>query len=140
MQSRERLLKEAIGCYGEQFEMIARDLAERPGQERILVEGSSLLPDRVAGILSERERGIWIVPTEGFQRVRYRSRGPWVDGILGECADPEDVFRNWMDRDVAFGCWVRDQARGLNLEVLEVSGQRTISENAEIVARHFGLI
>ena len=139
MQSREILLQEAIGCYGEQFEMIVRDLAERPGQQTILVEGSSLLPDRVAGILRERERGIWIVPTEGFQRVRYRSRGAWVDGILDECADPEGAFRNWMGRDVAFACWVRDQAIELDLEVLEVSGQRTITENAEIVARHFGL-
>jgi hypothetical protein len=63
-----------------------------------------------------------------------------VEGILGECEDPERAYRNWMDRDVAFGLWVREQASELDLEVLEVSGQRTIESNAEIVARHFGLM
>jgi 2-phosphoglycerate kinase len=140
MQSRERLLEEAIGCYGEHFEMIVGDLDEQSSKERILVEGTTLLPDRVAEILRERERGIWIVPTERFQRVRYRARGEWVEGILAECEDPERAYRNWMDRDVAFGLWVREQARELDLDVLEVSGQRTIESNAEIVARHFGLM
>jgi len=139
MQSKERLLEEAIGCYGEQFEMILRGLGERSSRERTLVEGNSMLPDRVAGILSEREQGIWIVPTERFQRVRFRARGDWVEGVLAECEDPERAYRNWMDRDAAFGRWVREQARELDLEVLEVSGQRTIESNAEIVARHFGL-
>ena len=140
MQSRERLLEEAIGCYSEQFEMIVRDLSERSSKEWILVEGSSLLPDRVAEVLREREQAIWIVPTEGFQRERYRVRGGWVEGILGACEDPEGAYRNWMDRDVAFGRWVREQARELDLNVLEVSGQRTIERNAEIVARQFGLM
>ena len=139
MQSRERLLEEAVGCYGEQFEMIVRELNEKSSKERVLVEGSSLLPDRVAEILREREQGIWIVPTERFQRMRYRERGKWVEGILGKCEDPEGAYKNWMDRDVAFGLWVREQARELDLEVLEVSGQRTIERNADIVARHFGL-
>jgi hypothetical protein len=140
MQSKERLLEEVIGCYDEQFEIIVRDLRERPSKGRILVEGSGLLPNRVAGILNKREQGIWIVPTERFQLVRYRARGEWVEGILGECDDPEGAYRNWMDRDVAFGRWVREQTRELGLEVLEVSGQRTIESNAEIVARHFGLL
>jgi hypothetical protein len=140
MQSRDTLLKEAIACYGEQFPMIVRDLCKGSSQERILVEGNSLLPDRVAELLSEREQGIWIVPTERFQRMRYRARGTWVEGILAECEDPEGAFRNWMDRDVAFSRWVRERARELDLEVLEVTGQQTIERNAKIAARHFSLL
>jgi 2-phosphoglycerate kinase len=140
MQSTERLLEEAIGCYDEQFEMIARDLGARSSRERILVEGSSLLPDRVAEMLRAREQAIWIVPTERFQRLRYRERGAWVGGILRECEDPEHAYRNWMDRDVAFGRWIRRRAGELDLEVLEVSGERTMESNMEIVARHFCLM
>ena len=140
MQPGETLLREALGCYGEQLEMIVADLLERTSKETILVEGSSLLPNRVAELLRKREQGIWIVPTEGFQRARYRERGGWVQGILGECQDPEGAYRNWMDRDVAFGRWVRERASELGLQVLEVSGRRTIEANAEIVARHFRLM
>jgi hypothetical protein len=139
MQSRERLLEEAIECYGEQFEMVVRDLRSRSRREQILVEGSSLLPDRVAEIMGERAQGIWIVPTERFQRATYRARGTWVEGILGACEDPEQAYRNWMDRDVAFGRWICERAKALDLAVLTVSGRRTIAENAAIVAKHLGL-
>jgi 2-phosphoglycerate kinase len=140
MQSGEVLLAEAIGCYREQFEMVVEDLAERGSEELVLAEGSSLLPGSVAKVMVGREQGIWIVPTEEFQRARYRERGSWVEGILAECDDPETAYRNWMDRDVAFGQWVRGQAEKLDLEVLEVSGRRSIASNAEIVAAHSGLI
>jgi 2-phosphoglycerate kinase len=140
MQSKEKLLEEAVECYSEQFEMIVRDLNKRSSKERILVEGNSLLPDRVAELLSKKEGGIWVVPTESFQRERYRARGQWVEEILAECDDPEGAYRNWMERDAAFGQWINERARELNLEVIEVSGQRTLEVNAEIIARHFGLI
>ncbi|MBN1583686.1 MAG: hypothetical protein JXA89_23470 [Anaerolineae bacterium] len=140
MQPGPRLLQEAIGCYREQFDMVMDDLLARSSEEKLLVEGTSLLPDRVAKVMRSRDRGIWIVPTETFQRVRYRARGEWVKDILQECRDPERAYQNWMDRDVAFGEWVREQASACGLHVLEVSGQRTVKENADVVARHLGLI
>jgi 2-phosphoglycerate kinase len=139
MQPQDVLLQEAIGCYREQFDLVMADLAARSSKERLMVEGTSLLPDCVAKVMEPRDRGIWIVPTEAFQRIRYRARGEWVKDILQECRDPERAYQNWMDRDVAFGEWVREQASARRLHVLEVSGQRTIGENADIVAKHFGL-
>jgi 2-phosphoglycerate kinase len=140
MQPGEVLLAEAIGCYREQFEMVIEDLADRRTRAQVLAEGNSLLPDLVAGIMGTSQQGIWMVPTEEFQRARYRERGSWVEAILAQCDDPETAFGSWMDRDVAFGRWVRGQAQKLGLGVLEVSGQRSIEYNAEIVAAHFGLI
>jgi 2-phosphoglycerate kinase len=139
MQPPETLLQEAIGCYGEQLEMILQDLRALAPQERILAEGCSLLPDRVAEVMAEQTHGIWVVPSESFQRRAYRVRGAWVEDILAQCRDPEQAYQNWMDRDAAFARWIARRARALDLCVLTVSGQRTIEENAAIVARHFGL-
>ena len=61
----------------------------------------------------------------------------WVQDILCQCEKPEQAFRNWMDRDVAFARWVARSATRLGLKLLEVDGKRTIAENARIVAQHF---
>ena len=103
------------------------------------MEGSSLLPDRVAEVMGERTQGIWIVPTERFQRAMYRARGAWVEDILRECEDPERAYRNWMDRDVAFARWVGTQTQELGLKLMEVDDGRTITENAKMVAEYFQL-
>jgi hypothetical protein len=99
MQPGETLLEEAIACYREQFDIVLTDLRGRSSDERLLVEGSSVLPNAVAEIMADRSHGIWLVPTEGFQRIRYRARGEWVAEILKACREPEVAYRNWMDRD-----------------------------------------
>jgi hypothetical protein len=66
-------------------------------------------------------------------------RGGWVQGILGQCEHPEQVFQNWMDRDVAFARWVSQEATRLGLRVLRVDGRRTVRGNAEVVQAHFRL-
>ena len=105
MRPLEILLPEAIACYSEHFELIAQDLLILSNTESvpkpILVEGTSLLPNLVGPLLSSPKQGLWIVPTEIFQRQTYRRRGGWVETILKECIDPDKAFQNWMDRDVA---------------------------------------
>jgi hypothetical protein len=134
------LLKETIACYGELFDLVLEDLLSLPGRKPILVEGTSLLPERVDEVLSRRDQGIWLVPTERFQKVQHLGGGTWVEGVLRECDAPRQAFQNWMERDAAIARLVVEQAKGLGLACIEVDVRRTVDENARIVARHFGLV
>ena len=133
------LLADEIAIYGEEFAMILRDLLALPRSPPILAEGAALLPHLVHDVLANPWQAIWIVPGEAFQRRQYPRRGAWVQEILSQCRDAEQAFRNWMDRDVAFGRRVSAEAAARGLKVLRVDGQRTIAENAEIVRAHLGL-
>jgi len=131
-------LREEIAIYREEFDMILDDLLALSKSLPILAEGTALLPDCVNDVLVNHNHAIWIVPSESFQREHYPNRGPWVQDILSHCADPDLAFRNWMDRDVAFARWVSRRTTELGLEMIEVNGKRTITDNAEAVARFFG--
>jgi hypothetical protein len=142
MQPVETLLAREIAAYREEFPMILADLADlaQTTTTPVLVEGAGLLPDCVVELLPNPHSGIWVVPTEAFQREYYPKRGEWIHGILKQCRDPKQAFRNWMDRDVAFAQWVAARAQALGLTVLWVDGQRSIVENARMVASHFNLM
>ena len=131
-------LSEEIAIYREEFDMILDDLLALPPSPPILAEGTALLPDCVNDVLVNHNQAMWIVPSESFQREHYPDRGGWVQDILRQCADPDLAFRNWMDRDVAFARWVSRRTTELGLEMIEVDGKRTIADNAQAVARHFG--
>ena len=131
-------LREEIAIYREEFAMILDDLLALPPSPPILAEGTALLPDCVNDVLVNHNQAMWIVPSESFQREHYPDRGGWVQDILRQCADPDLAFRNWMDRDVAFARWVSRRTTELGLEMIEVDGKRTIADNAQAVARHFG--
>jgi hypothetical protein len=83
---------------------------------------------------------VWVIPTESFQREHYTpEKRPFINDILAHCQNPTQAFANWMDRDVGFAKRIAERAQVLDLKVLTVDGKRTIEQNAEIVARYFGL-
>jgi hypothetical protein len=133
-------IEDEFACYREQFGMIVNDLLARPRSMPVIAEGAALLPELVSGLLPDRSRAVWVVPTESFQREHYTpEKRPFINDILAHCQDPTQAFANWMDRDVGFAKRVAEQAQALDLEVLTVDGKRTIGQNAEIVASSFGL-
>jgi hypothetical protein len=133
------LLEDELTIYGEEFPMIVDDLLALPASRPVLAEGTALMPRCVAPLLVRMTRAIWVLPTEMFQRHAYPRRGEWVQGILSQCTRPDESFRHWMDRDVAYGHEMARQATDLGLEVLWVDGERSIIENAARVAAHLGL-
>jgi hypothetical protein len=139
MQPAKVLLAEAIAAYREHLDLVVADLRHLPASEPVLAEGTCLLPDEVQAFLPGPAAGIWLVPTEVFQRCHYPRRGAWVQEIVNQCPDPQQALQNWMDRDVAFAAWLAGRVQALGLELLVVDGRRSIVENAEVVARHFGL-
>lgn len=134
----ESLVREVIDCYREHFALILEDVLSLPRDRNVLVEGTALPPRDVAGVLTDRRRALWVVPTADFQREHYSKR-EWVCRILEQCDSPEAAFRNWMERDAEFARWVAAEVNELGLELLTVDGRRTIEENASTVASHFRL-
>jgi hypothetical protein len=139
MHAPDILLQEAIAAYNEHFRFVVEDLLDLPESGPLLAEGTALLPDCVAPFLPNRHHALWVVPSAAFQRTRYPQRGEWVQWILGQCGDPDQALRNWMDRDVAFAEWVTERTQALDLDVLVVDGENSIIENAAAVAAHFRL-
>jgi len=134
-----RLLQEVIACYGEHFALILEDIRTAPKQKPLLVEGSALLPKQVASVLAHRNHAIWMIPSADFQREHYAQRD-WVRGIIEQCDNPQAAFQNWMERDFQFAQWLSTEVNALELSLLRVDSERTLEENAMIVAAHFGLI
>ena len=134
MQPHEVLVAEALACYREHFELVLQDLLDLPRSEPVLAEGTCLLPGSVDEVLSNKDQAVWVIPTEAFQKARYRERGAWVEGILSECTRPDEAFQNWMDRDAEFAKRVTRTAQDLGLRVVYVDGGRTILQNARLIA------
>ena len=133
-------IADEFACYREQFGMIVDDLLALPRSTPIIAEGAALLPELVSGLLSDRSRAVWVVPTESFQREHYTpEKRPFINDILARCQNPTQAFANWMNRDVGFAKRVAEQAQALDLKVLTVDGRRTIEQNAEMVAKYFRL-
>ena len=80
--------------------------------ELIITEGAAYTP-QVIGRYGIRDY-ITIIPTPDFQIPHYKER-EWVRDVLRGCADPEQAFRNWMQRDILFAQQVREEceARGI---------------------------
>jgi 2-phosphoglycerate kinase len=133
-------IADEFACYREQFGMIVDDLLALPRSTPVIAEGAALLPNLVSGLLPDRSRAVWVIPTEPFQREHYTpEKRPFVNGVLAHCQNPAQAFANWMDRDVGFAKWVAGQAQALDLQVLTVDGKRTVEQNAEIVAQYLGV-
>ena len=138
MRPVEAQIADELACYREEFAMIVADLVALPRSRPIVAEGAALLPELVSGVLTDRSRAAWVVPTEAFQRAHYTpEHRPFVNDILAHCEHPSQAFANWMDRDVGFARQVARQARALGLNVLMVDGKRTVEQNAESVADAF---
>jgi 2-phosphoglycerate kinase len=139
MQPVSSLLREVIACYREHFALILEDIRAASKEKPLLVEGSALLPKQVTSVLAPRNHAIWMIPSGDFQREHYAKR-EWTRRIIEKCDNPQAAFQNWMERDVRFAQWLSAEVSALELGLLRVDGERTLEENAMIVAGHFGLI
>jgi hypothetical protein len=133
----EFLVTREIAFYKEEFEMVVDDLLAMLRSGPILAEGSALLPECVAPLLTRPQQAVWVVPTEDFQRREY-ARREWVKDVLDQCLRPDEAWENWMARDAGFARVVAQDAAERGLKVIEVDGSCSIESIASSVAGHFG--
>lgn len=131
-------IREEIAHYEEEFPFILDDLHAMSGVRPVIAEGAALLPRLLTGIGIDPVRSIWIVPSPAFQRDHY-ARRMWRHDVLAPCADPDQAWRNWMDRDIGFARHVAAEARRQDLTCLTVDGSRSLRATVDEVRRHFGL-
>ncbi len=139
MRPVDALLDEVFQCYGEQFALVVEDLLHLQPRAPLLVEGNSLLPERLRPLLWDEAHALWMVAEEAFQRREYPRRGAWVQSILDQCSDGERALQNWMDRDAAFAQKIAAQVEENGGRLIRVDGERSVEETAELVLAHFGM-
>lgn len=131
-------VQEEMEYYREEFELILADLGGYDPGKPIILEGAALLPELIAALPVNRNRVLYLVPTEAFQHLHY-SRRPWIQKILADCEDPDQAFENWMKRDQLFGVEIIRQAEVYKYRTLLVDGGRGIVKLVETVSDLLGL-
>ena len=123
---------------GEGFGLILEDLLARPGEAGVIVEGFRLLPRLVKPLLAGPGHAVWLLPTPGFRRAAFESRGSlWQ--IAGQTSDPERALHNLLERDRMFTERLREETERLALPAIEVDATMTEDGLEERVTEAFGL-
>jgi hypothetical protein len=125
---------------GEGFGLIVEDLLRLldPGPASgVIAEGFRLLPGLVRP-LAGPGRAVWLLPTPGFRRAAFESRGSLLQ-IAGRTSDPERALGNLLERDRMFTDRLREETGRLGLPVIDVAATMTEEDLAGRVAETFGL-
>lgn len=134
----DQQVEDVFAYYAEQGPLILADLETYVGQEPIVMEGAAFLPALVHAWGVPPSHVLFLVPTKAFQVANYSQR-EWVKPILDSCADPEQAFSNWMERDHRFGQGIIQQAQSLGYQAITVDGQLDIDSIYAVVIEHFSL-
>jgi 2-phosphoglycerate kinase len=137
-RSPETMLETFHWFRGEGFGLIVEDLLCPPRDPPVIAEGFRLLPHLVKPLLAEPDHAVWLLPTPGFRRAAFASRGSlWQ--IAGKTSDPDRALRNLLERDRMFTERLRQQAERLDLRVIDVDTTTTEDDLAARVTEAFRL-
>ncbi len=123
---------------GEMFGLIVDDLLSLPAEPRVIVEGFRLLPRLVKPLLGVPDHAVWLLPTPGFRRAAFDSRGTLWE-IARKTSDPARALHNLLERDRMFTKRLGREAKRLELRVIEVDITTTEDDLADRVTKAFGL-
>jgi len=122
-------LKEEVEFYKEEWPMLKKDIYKLVKREGVIIEGCALLPSLVKE-LYPKAKIIYMVPTEAFQKEKYKLR-QWAFDLLKDAVSPQEAFNRWMDRDVGFAKYIKVNANNEGYPVIVMDG----SESTEILAQ-----
>ena len=128
----EEMADEEWRFYEEIFPYVKSYLIKN--QDRpLLVEGAGLLPHLVKELECPASSYLCLTPTADFQKKHYKQR-EWVPYVLEGTTNPEQAFKNWMQRDILFAQMVRQEAVLLGYPSLITDGSQSENQTAEEVA------
>jgi len=104
----------------------------------VIAEGFRLLPRLVKPLLAVPDHAVWFLPTPGFRRAAFDSRGSSWE-IARKTSDPERALHNLLGRDRMFTARLFEETKRLELRVIEVDTTMTEDDLAERVTEAFGL-
>ncbi len=125
----------AIASWTERVGLAVEDLLAMPADRPIVAEGPGFFPEAILPLLVSPRQAIWLVPSEDFKRASHARRGKsaWRAGL----SDPQQAYRNHVERDLLLAEHYRRQARALGVPLLEVDGSRPVEAVAAEVEAHF---
>jgi hypothetical protein len=118
---------------GEGFGMIIEDILRLPKEPALMTDGFRLLPRLVKPLLTVRSHAVWLLPTPEFRQAVVDSRGGPKWGFLGKTRDPERALRNLLERDAMFTHHLYEEAKRLELNIIEVDTTMTVDDLARRV-------
>ena len=121
----------------EAVELIVEDLLGLPEDETVIVEGFRLLPAAVKPLLDDASRALWLLPTPGFRRRAFESRGTLWD-IAGRTTRPHVALAGLLERDRLFTDRLRERTGELGLAAVTVDGSVDGPGLVATVAERFG--
>ena len=104
----------------------------------MIAEGFRLLPRLVEPLLTVPSQAVWLLPTPGFRRAAFGSRGSLRE-IARKTSDPEQALNNLLERDRMFTERLEEETRHLDLRVINVDTAMTEDLLTERVTESFGL-
>ena len=137
-RSPETMLETFHWFRGEGFGLIVEDLLRLPREPGVIAEGFRLLPRLVEPLLTVPGQAVWIVPTPGFRRAAFGSRGSLWE-IARKTSHPEQALRNLLERDRMFTEHLNEETRRLRLRVISVDTAMTEDFLTERVTESLGL-
>jgi hypothetical protein len=137
-RSPETMLETFHWFRGEGFGLIVEDLLRLPREPGLIVEGFRLLPRLVKPLIAVPDHAVWLLPTPDFRRAAFGSRGSLWE-IARKTTDPQSALRNLLERDRMFTARLYEEAKRLELRVIEVDTTVTEDDLAERVTEAFGL-
>lgn len=137
-RSPETMLETFHWFRGEGFGLIVDDLLRLPREPCVIVEGFRLLPHLVKPLLAVPSHAVWLLPTPDFRRAALDSRGSLWE-IARKTSDPPRALCNLLERDRMFTERLYEEAKRLELRVIEVDTTMTEDDLAERVTEAFGL-
>jgi hypothetical protein len=136
-RSPETMLESFHWFQGELFGLIVEDLLRFPAEPGVIAEGFRLLP-RLVKPLAEPGHAVWLLPTPGFRRAAFASRGS-LEQIAGQTSDPERALRNLLQRDQMFTELLHGETERLKLAAIEIGTTMTEDPLTARVMEIFGL-
>jgi hypothetical protein len=123
---------------GELFSLIVDDLLRLPAEPGVIAEGFRLLPRLVKPLLAEPGHAVWLLPTPGFRRAAFASRGSlWK--IADKTTDPDRALRNLLDRDQMFTELLHEETKRLGLAAIKIDTTMTEDDLTKRVTEAFEL-
>ncbi|MEN0118373.1 MAG: hypothetical protein AAGD15_16715 [Agrobacterium cavarae] len=118
----DQMMQSVLAHYRSMWSPLVLPLIE--SGERLVLEGSALLPELVSQLDTQHVRAIWLVAAEGVLERRitaesdYGSRDP----------DARFLIDKFAQRAVAFNRFVGEEASRLSLQKIEVGRETSVNE------------
>lgn len=126
----DELLASVLDHYERLWPRIEELITERAraGAPGLVLEGSALRPDRVAGLTVPRTAAVWLTADDAVVRDRVRAAGRYEVATDAE----RHLMDRFLARTVRYQAWMLDAVEAHGLDRVDTGG-RTVTEVADAV-------